>query len=62
MKLLLAILIEKLDGEWWRMRSSIGEPPEEREGHYILVALLRIVKSKLATVEKENAKEETKAN
>jgi hypothetical protein len=54
MKLLLSMLIEKLDNEWWRLRSSTGSPPEEREGHYIFSALLMVIRSKLKRVEKEN--------
>ena len=54
MKLLLSMLIKKLDDEWWSLRSSTGNPPEEREGHYIFSALLMVIRSKLKRVEKEN--------
>jgi len=54
MKVLLSMLIEKLDDSWWRLRWSKGEPPDEREGHYIFSALLKVIRSKLQRVEKEN--------
>lgn len=55
MKQLLVMLVDKINPPWWRMRSSEGDPPEEREGHYILSALQRMIINKLKQVEKDHA-------
>jgi hypothetical protein len=57
-KLLLSMLIKKLDHPWWSLRSSEGDPPEEREGHYIFSALRMVIRSKLQRVEKEERENE----
>jgi hypothetical protein len=54
MKQLLVMLIKRIDTPWWSMRSSTGDPPEEREGHFIFSALLTVIKSKLKRTEKDN--------
>lgn len=52
------MLIKKLDHPWWSLRSSEGDPPEEREGHYIFSALRMVIRSKLQRVEKEERENE----
>lgn len=54
MKHLLIMLIEKWDPDWWRLRSSTGDPPEEREGHYTMTGLKRMLLTKLKQAEKEH--------
>lgn len=53
MKILLSMLIEKLEHPWWKLRWSVGDPPEEREGHFILKALRAMVTTKLKEVPDE---------
>jgi hypothetical protein len=55
MKVLLSMLIEKLNHPWWRLRSSEGEPPIEREGQYTFKALRDVIKSRLNRVEDKDA-------
>lgn len=48
MKQLLTMLItRRAPGGWWELRSSEGDPPNERVGHYIFSALIAIIRSKL---------------
>jgi hypothetical protein len=54
MKVLLTLLMEKINPPWWRLRSGEGNPPEEREGHYILSALLAIVRAKINRAKEED--------
>lgn len=51
MKHLLTILIKRSDRPpWWEMRSSEGEPANERIGMYVLNILLKIMSRKLQQV------------
>jgi len=55
MKVLLSMLIEKLNHPWWRLRPSEGEPPIEREGQYPSKALRDVIKSRLNREEDKDA-------
>lgn len=54
MKHLLTLLIAKLDDPWWELRSSEGDPPDERNGQFILSALLYLIRAKLKRVEDDD--------
>jgi len=60
MKVLLVLLLERINPPWWRMRWSKGDPPEEREGHFILPAMLTVIKAKL-TEEESKREDDTRS-
>lgn len=58
MKTLLVLLIEKIDGEWWRLRVLSGtHPTDVHEGHYVFTVLRQMIRYKLKKfTEKNDAK------
>jgi hypothetical protein len=53
MKTLLVMLIEKANHPWWTLRWSKGDPPEEREGMFILSRIFTMISHKIKEVTDE---------